>query len=89
MITLPDVFTLGGCDARYMGAVNNGIMLESIHSPRGQLWNKLSTDCVDAISVNKFNNRIDKYLVKTLRIECGLSIIQWRPCLLPPKVLLG
>ena len=29
-------------------------------------WNKLSTDCVNDISVNEiiFKNRIDKYLVK-------------------------
>ena len=28
------------------------------------VWNKLSTECVHASSVNMFNNRIDKYLVK-------------------------
>ncbi len=28
------------------------------------VWNKLSTQCVHASSVNMFNNRIDKYLVK-------------------------
>ena len=28
------------------------------------IWNKLSTDCVHASSVNMFKNRIDKYLVK-------------------------
>ena len=28
------------------------------------VWNKLSTDCVHASSVNVFNNRIDKYFVK-------------------------
>ena len=27
-------------------------------------WNKLSTDCVLASSVNMFKNRIDKYLLK-------------------------
>ena len=27
-------------------------------------WNKLSTECVHASSVNMFKNRIDKYLVK-------------------------
>ena len=27
------------------------------------VWNKLSTDCVHATSVNVFKNRIDKYLV--------------------------
>ena len=28
------------------------------------VWNKLSTECVHASSVNVFKNRIDKYLVK-------------------------
>ena len=28
------------------------------------VWNKLSTDCVHASSVNMFKNRIDKYLTK-------------------------
>ena len=28
------------------------------------VWNKLSEECVHASSVNMFNNRIDKYLVK-------------------------
>ena len=28
------------------------------------VWNKLSTECVHASSVNVFQNRIDKYLVK-------------------------
>ena len=28
------------------------------------VWNKLSTECVHASSVNMFKNRIDKYLVK-------------------------
>ena len=28
------------------------------------VWNKLSTDCVHASSVNVFKNRIDKYLAK-------------------------
>ena len=28
------------------------------------VWNNLSTDCVQASSVNMFNNRLDKYLVK-------------------------
>ena len=27
------------------------------------VWNKLSTECVHASSVNMFKNRIDKYLV--------------------------
>ena len=29
------------------------------------VWNKLSTDCVHASSVNMFKNRVDKYLAKT------------------------
>ena len=28
------------------------------------VWNNLSTDCVQASRVNMFNNKIDKYLVK-------------------------
>ena len=28
------------------------------------VWNKLSTECVHASSVNVFKNRIDKYLAK-------------------------
>ena len=28
------------------------------------IWNKLSTDCVHASSVNMFKNKIDKYLAK-------------------------
>ena len=28
------------------------------------VWNKLSTDCVHATSVNVFKNKINKYLVK-------------------------
>ena len=28
------------------------------------VWNKLSTECVNASSVNVFKNRIDKYLAK-------------------------
>ena len=38
-------------------------MLESIHSPIN-VWNKLSTGCVHASSVDVFNNRLDKYLVR-------------------------
>ena len=29
------------------------------------VWNKLSSECVHASSVNMFKNRIDNYLVKT------------------------
>ena len=41
-------------------------MLENTHFPRGpyNVWNKLSTDCVHASSVNMFKNKIDKYLAK-------------------------
>ena len=44
-------------------------MLGSFHFHRGPslcyfLWNKLSSECVHASSVNMFKNRIDKYLVK-------------------------
>ena len=28
------------------------------------VWNKLSTDCVQATGVNMFKNKIDKYLVR-------------------------
>ena len=37
------------------------------------VWNKLSTECVHASSVNMFKNKIDKYLVKavTHRITAG------------------
>ena len=28
------------------------------------VWNKLSTECVHASSINMFKNKIDKYLVK-------------------------
>ena len=31
-----------------------------------KVWNKLSTDCVHATSVNVFKNIIDKYLVKAV-----------------------
>ena len=37
------------------------------------VWNKLSTDCVHAITVNMFKSKIDKYLSKgaTHRISTG------------------
>ena len=28
------------------------------------MWNKLSTECVHASSVNVFKNKLDKYLIK-------------------------
>ena len=40
------------------------------------VWNNLSTDCVQASSVNMFKNKIDKYLVKrqvTLSIKAGYT----------------
>ena len=41
-------------------------MLESIHSPRElNIGNTFSTDYVHASNVNMFENKIDKYLVKS------------------------
>ena len=46
-------------------------------------WNKLSTDCVTASSVNMFKNKVDTYLRrggdKWMNIV-GLSISLWLPC---------
>ena len=46
-------------------------------------WNKLSTECVTASSVNMFKNKVDTYLrragYKYMDIV-GLSISQWLPC---------
>ena len=48
-------------------------------------WNKLSTDCVSASSVNMFKNKVDTYLRRAdytyryIKIV-GLSISQWLPC---------
>ena len=63
------------------------------------MWNKFSTECVHANSVNMFKNKIDKYLVKRVshRIRAGilrivlsrLSISLLLPCLLPSEVFLG
>ena len=41
-------------------------MLESFSFSQRTInvWNKLSTECVHASSVNMFKNKIDKYLVK-------------------------
>ena len=40
-------------------------MLESFHFPKTiNVRNKLSKECVHASSVNMFNTRIDKYLVR-------------------------
>ena len=43
------------------------ILLDELRICIGSLthiWNKLSTDCVHASSVNMFKNKIDKYLAK-------------------------
>ena len=41
-------------------------------------WNKLSTDCITASSVNMFKNKVDAYLRRMNVV--GLSIGQWLPC---------
>ena len=41
-------------------------------------WNKLSTDCVTASSVNIFRNKVDN-LSRAMK-NIGLSINQCRPC---------
>ena len=46
-----------------------------------------SAECVQASSVNMFNNRNDKYLVYNSMSR--LSISKWLPCLLPSEVFLG
>ena len=46
-------------------------------------WNKLSTNCVTASSVNILKNRVDAYLRRadyTKVKNVGLSISQWLPC---------
>ena len=46
-------------------------------------WNKLSTDCVIASSMNMFKNKDDTYLKMTDYTyinNVGLSISQWLPC---------
>ena len=40
-------------------------------------WNKLSTDCVNASSVNMFKNKIDKGY---MYMNAGLSINLWLSC---------
>ena len=40
-------------------------------------WNKLSTDCVTASSVNMFKNKTH---ISGGSITLGLSISQWLPC---------
>ena len=46
-------------------------------------WNKLSTDCVTASSVNMFKNKVDTYLRRSGYMQMnivGLSVSQWLPC---------
>ena len=46
-------------------------------------WNKLSTDCITASSVNMFKNKLDTYLRRTGYTKMntdGFSISQWLPC---------
>ena len=44
-------------------------------------WNKLSTHCVTASSVNMFKNKVDTYLRRAgYTYIVGLSISQWLPC---------
>ena len=46
-------------------------------------WNKLSTDCVTASSVNMFKDKVDTYLRRADYTEIkhvGLSISKWFPC---------
>ena len=46
-------------------------------------WNKLSTDCITASSVNMFKNKVDTYLRRagyTNMNTVGLTISQWLPC---------
>ena len=40
------------------------VIMYSFSQRTVNVWNNLSTDCVHASSVNMFNNKIDKYLVK-------------------------
>ena len=42
-------------------------------------WNKLSTDCITASSMNMFKNKVDTYL-RRAGYTVGLSISQWLPC---------
>ena len=46
-------------------------------------WNKLTSDCVNASSVNMFKDRIDRYMIGGLHIDekiVGFPISQWFPC---------
>ena len=47
-------------------------------------WNKLSTHCVNASTLNMFKNKIDKYLRRAgytwIKKTVGPSISPWLPC---------
>ena len=45
-------------------------------------WNKLSKDCVNASSVNKFKNRINRYLIRTgyTQMIKLLFWLAWQSC---------
>ena len=46
-------------------------------------WNKLSTYCITASSVNMFKDKVQRYLRRadwTYIKNVGPSIIQWLPC---------
>ena len=58
---LPDLFT--DYQIRHLGNPS-GLPEILLKIDPCNVWNKLSTDCVHATSVNVFKNRIDKYLVK-------------------------
>ena len=49
-------------------------------------WNKLSTDCVNASSVNMFKNKIDNYFTRaSYALIVGLSINRRLPVHLPSR----
>ena len=76
-------------------------MFDSIPSPRGPTLYGInfltivcifSSICVHVSSVNMFNSRINKYLVRAgynYNNICGLSISQWLSCPLPSRMFLG
>ena len=47
-----------------VGAYNGRVYGTSFSQRTINVWNKLSTDCVHASSVNMFKNKIEKYLAK-------------------------
>ena len=67
------LFNFGKCKCLHIGPGNTSMKYEmgrTILSTTvkekylGVTWNKLSTDCVHASSVNMFKNKIDEYLAK-------------------------